>query len=134
MQQHSLLSPRSLPFDANSTLGALLVGVLFSYVLFGVTTTQAYLYSGRFPNDSSKMKLLVTCVWLLELGHVICIGHTFYTLVVTDIGNFPQSIAVIPESLAVSTLFNALLAMCVQGFFSFRIYRLWKRLYIPLLT
>lgn len=39
--------------------GAMLIGVLFSYVLFGVTTTQVYIYSNRFPNDSRKIKLLV---------------------------------------------------------------------------
>ncbi|KAJ7236424.1 hypothetical protein B0H12DRAFT_127034 [Mycena haematopus] len=133
MQHHSFPSPQSIAFDANSTLGALLVGVLLSYVLFGVTTTQTYLYSGRFPNDSGKMKLLVACVWILELGHVVCIGHTLYVLVVLDVGH-PERITTIPESLAVSTLLNAVIAMCVQGFFSYRIYRLWKRLYIPLLT
>ncbi|KAF7345483.1 hypothetical protein MVEN_01566700 [Mycena venus] len=120
--QHSFPqgSPHSFSFSADSTLGALLVGVLLSYVLFGVTTTQTYLYSGRFPNDSRKTKLLVTCVWFLELGHVICIGHTLYTMVVTDFGH-PERLTTIPQSL-------------VQGFFSYRIYRLWKRLYIPLLT
>jgi len=131
--QHSLPPPHSLSFNPDSTLGALLVGVLISYVLFGVTTTQTYLYSGRFPNDSRKIKLLVAGVWFLELGHVICIGHTLYIMVVTNFGH-PERITAIPQSLAASTLLNALLAMCVQGFLSFRIYRLWKRLYIPLLT
>ncbi|KAF7371134.1 hypothetical protein MSAN_00748700 [Mycena sanguinolenta] len=133
MQHHSFPSTQSIPFDADSTLGALLIGVLLSYVLFGVTTTQVYLYSGRFPNDSRAMKLLVAGVWILELGHVICIGHTLYVLVVSDIGH-PERITDIPESLGVSTLLNAVIAMCVQGFFSYRIYRLWKRLAIPLLS
>ncbi|KAJ6485524.1 hypothetical protein C8R45DRAFT_1214296 [Mycena sanguinolenta] len=133
MQHHSFPSSQSIVFDADSTLGALLIGVLLSYVLFGVTTTQVYLYSGRFPNDSRGMKLLVAGVWLLELGHVICIGHTLYVLVVSDFGH-PERITDIPESLGVSTLLNAVIAMCVQGFFSYRIYRLWKRLAIPLLS
>ncbi|KAJ7863162.1 hypothetical protein B0H13DRAFT_2671493 [Mycena leptocephala] len=128
--------PPSHSFDTDSTLGgALLVGVLFSYVLFGVTTTQTYLYSTRFPNDSAKTKWLVACVWLCELGHVICIGHTLYVLVITDIAHPDRLITgSFPQSLGASTLFNAVLSTCVQGFFSFRIYRLWKRLYIPLLA
>ncbi|KAJ7863158.1 hypothetical protein B0H13DRAFT_2354305 [Mycena leptocephala] len=119
--------------DVNGTLGALLIGVLVSYVLFGVTTTQTYLYSGRSPNDSRKMKALVSFVWFCELGHVICIGHTLYVLVISDYGH-PERLNVVPKTLGTSSLFNAIVAMCVQGFFSFRIYRLCKQLYIPLLT
>ncbi|KAJ6580817.1 hypothetical protein B0H19DRAFT_485440 [Mycena capillaripes] len=117
----------------DNTLGALLIGVLVSYVLFGVTTTQTYLYSGRFPNDSGKMKSLVAFVWLCELAHVICIGHTLYILLITDFAH-PERLSTVPISLGTSALFNGILAMCVQGFFSFRIYRLSKRLYLPLLT
>ena len=41
------------------TLGALQIGVLVSYLLFGVTTTQTYIYYGRFPDDSRGLKFLV---------------------------------------------------------------------------
>ncbi|KAJ7803195.1 hypothetical protein B0H14DRAFT_1647147 [Mycena olivaceomarginata] len=129
---HSSFDARS-PTGADSTLGALLVGVLVSYVLFGVTTTQTYLYSGRSPNDSWKMKALVTFVWFCELGHVVCIGHTLYVLVISDFGH-PDRLSTVPITLGTSSLFNGIVAMCAQGFFSFRIYRLSKRIYIPLLT
>jgi len=128
---HSLDARSTTSID--STFGALLIGVLVSYVLFGVTTTQVYLYSGRFPNDSGKMKALVACVWFCELAHCICIGHTLYVLVISDFGH-PERLITVPISLDTSTLFNAIVAMCAQGFFSFRIYRLCKRLYISLLT
>jgi hypothetical protein len=39
--------------------GVFQIGVLISYVLFGVTTTQAYIYYSRFPDDSPKIKGLV---------------------------------------------------------------------------
>jgi hypothetical protein len=39
--------------------GALQIGVLISYVLFGVTTTQTYIYYSRFPDDSPKLKAFV---------------------------------------------------------------------------
>ncbi|KAJ7230386.1 hypothetical protein GGX14DRAFT_692139 [Mycena pura] len=124
-------SPASGSFDPDSTLGALLVGVLASYVLFGITTNQVYVYTSRFPNDSCKVKMLVAAVWLFELAHVLCIGHTLYILAVSDFGH-PASFESIPASLGASTVFNGLIAMCVQGFFAHRIYRLSKQLYIPL--
>jgi hypothetical protein len=39
--------------------GAFLIGVLVSYVLVGVLTAQTYVYYGRFPDDSPKLKALV---------------------------------------------------------------------------
>lgn len=48
--------------------GALQIGVLVSYVLFGVTTTQAYIYYDRFPDDSPKLKALV-CTIQTERRH-----------------------------------------------------------------
>ncbi|KAJ6485528.1 hypothetical protein C8R45DRAFT_996912 [Mycena sanguinolenta] len=133
LQIHPFVTRADSSPSVDSTFGALLVGVLLSYVLFGVTTTQVYMYSGRFPNDSGKMKALVACVWLCELAHVVCIGHTIYVLLVSDLLH-PERLSDVPKTLDISTLFNALVAMCAQGFFSFRIYRLSKRLFIPFLT
>ncbi|KAJ7709038.1 hypothetical protein B0H17DRAFT_1191531 [Mycena rosella] len=120
-------------FEVDSTLGALLIGVLVSYVLFGVTTTQVYIYHGRFPKDSGKMKALVAFVWFCELAHVVCVGQTLYVLVISDFAH-PERLGTIPKALGVASVFNALVASSVQGFFSFRIFRLTKRLYIPFLT
>ncbi|KAF7289025.1 hypothetical protein HMN09_01350400 [Mycena chlorophos] len=129
-------APSSLPasFAApDSTLGAFLVGVLCSVMLFGVVTNQCYAYSSRFSTDSGKLKCLVAGVWLCELAHVICITHALYILVITDFAN-PENIANIPPSLGASTVFNAIIALGVQGFFSFRIYRLSKSLVVPFIS
>nr|GAT42703.1 predicted protein [Mycena chlorophos] len=68
-----------------------------------------------------------------ELAHVICITHSLYGLVITDFGQ-PQRITSIPISLSISAVFNAIVAMCVQGYFAFRIYRLSKSLFIPFIS
>jgi hypothetical protein len=39
--------------------GALQIGTLISYALFGVTTMQLYIYYSRFPDDSRVLKVLV---------------------------------------------------------------------------
>ncbi|KAF7289012.1 hypothetical protein HMN09_01348900 [Mycena chlorophos] len=117
----------------NGTLGAYLVGVLCSVMLFGVVTNQYYLYMGRFPADGQGLKILVASVWFCELAHVICITHSLYGLVLTDFGQ-PQLITSIPVSITISAVFNAIVAMCVQGYFAFRIYRLSKSLFIPFVS
>ncbi|KAJ7133366.1 hypothetical protein C8R44DRAFT_772272, partial [Mycena epipterygia] len=121
-------APNFPAFD--NTLGALLIGTLVSYTLFGVTTTQAYIYYGRFPKDSPKIKAMVAAVWFGELGHLICIGHSLYVMVITDYGH-PERLAHIPASLFAATFIGGLVSSCVQSFFAYRIYVLSNSLWIP---
>ena len=44
----------------DSTLGAVFVGFNISCVVFGVLTTQAYVYFQRFPLDRLPYKILVS--------------------------------------------------------------------------
>ncbi|KAF7309388.1 hypothetical protein MIND_00309600 [Mycena indigotica] len=130
--------PPSSPLDMpapDSTLGALLIGVLVSVLLFGLLTNQVYIYASRFSNDTVKMKGLVALVWLCELAHVICITHMLYRLVIKDFAH-PERIQFegLGLTLGLSTVFNAIVAMCVQGFFAYRIYRLSKTLVISFIS
>ncbi|KAJ6546339.1 hypothetical protein B0H10DRAFT_1736755, partial [Mycena sp. CBHHK59/15] len=110
--------------------GALQIGVLVSYALFGVTTTQTYIYYTKFPDDTRQIKLMVAFIWLCELAHAICIGHTIYVTTISDYGH-PEHLVRAPESLSTAILFSGVVGPCVQAFFSFRIYMLSKSLYIP---
>ncbi|KAJ7485052.1 hypothetical protein B0H11DRAFT_1149382 [Mycena galericulata] len=116
-------------FNADITLGAFQIGALISYVLFGVTTTQTYIYSGRFPGDPLKIKLLVLFVWLCELAHAICIGHTLYVTTITDYGH-PERLARAPASLGAALFFSGFVGTCVQCFFTTRIYTFGKSLFL----
>ncbi|KAJ7272967.1 hypothetical protein C8J57DRAFT_263377 [Mycena rebaudengoi] len=119
-------------FNAHGTLGALQVGVMISYVLFGVSTTQTYIFYTRFAQDSLKLKLLVAFVWFCELGHVICVGHSLYAMTITDYGH-PERLLLVPQSLVAAFIFSGLIGSSVQSFFALRIYRLSKSPYIPCL-
>jgi len=48
--------------------------------------------------------------------------------------NHPERLAYVPLPILVSFLLNGITEACVQGFFSFRIYRLSRKLYIPCLV
>ncbi|KAJ7480820.1 hypothetical protein FB451DRAFT_1556325 [Mycena latifolia] len=99
------------PFDINGTIGALEIGVLVSFVLFGVETPQAYINYGRFPSDSLKLKILVASMWILEMGHVISIGHSIYIVSVSDYGH-PERLLRAPDSMAVALLFSGFIVAC----------------------
>ncbi|KAJ7048470.1 hypothetical protein C8F01DRAFT_1179498 [Mycena amicta] len=111
-------------FDAGPTIGALLVGTLCSYILLGVTTTQCYLYFGRFPEDTLGLKLLVGFVWLIEMAHAGCIGHVVYDYAVLNYGNPRSLLGKMPVSLGLSIVLGGIITALVQGFFAFRIWTL----------
>ncbi|KAJ7867161.1 hypothetical protein B0H13DRAFT_1897682 [Mycena leptocephala] len=121
-------------FDVNTTIGAFQIGVLIAYALFGVTTTQTYIYYSRFPDDSSKLKALVAFVWVCEMAHVLCLGHTLYVYTISDYAHPERMFGTPPKSFITTIVILDVLGACVQGFFSFRIYAFSKKLYIPVLS
>lgn len=52
-------SDMDVSFNVHTTLGALLIGLFISCCLFGVSTTQTYMYYTRFPKDSIWLKIMV---------------------------------------------------------------------------
>ncbi|KAF7348647.1 hypothetical protein MVEN_01382900 [Mycena venus] len=120
-------------FNPDATLGAFQIGVLVSYVLFGVTTTQAYIYYTRFPDDALRLKVLVAFAWVSELVHALCIGHTLYVWTISDYAHPERLVAAVPKSLDVAVLSSGGIAVCVQGFFALRIYRFSRKKIIPII-
>ncbi|KAJ7803538.1 hypothetical protein B0H14DRAFT_1636925 [Mycena olivaceomarginata] len=115
---------------AANNIGAYEIGVLVSYVLFGVTTTQTYTYYSRFTDNSRKLKGLVALVWVCELGHALCVARALYFYTTADCMH-PNILNQSPWALDMAFVIVALIVACVQAFFGFRIYMLSKRLYIP---
>ncbi|KAF7351214.1 hypothetical protein MSAN_01552500 [Mycena sanguinolenta] len=120
-------------FNPQTTIGAFELGVLLSYILLGVTTTQVYIYYSRFPSDPSSLRYLVAFMWSFEMAHAICIGCTLYQMTVSDYGH-PERLILIPRSLAIAVLFSGSVGTGVQAFFAARIYRISESLYIPCLS
>ncbi|KAJ6590997.1 hypothetical protein DFH09DRAFT_1306637 [Mycena vulgaris] len=123
----------TVSLNLNTTIGALQIGVLISYVLLGVTTTQTYIYYCRFPNDSPKLKALVAAVWVCEMAHAFCVGHTLYVYTILGYAHPERLAGPLPASLDTALLLSSVIGVCVQGFFSFRIYTFSKKLHISIL-
>ncbi|KAJ7821324.1 hypothetical protein B0H14DRAFT_2831596 [Mycena olivaceomarginata] len=96
-------------------------------------TTIVYVYYSRFPNDSRKLKYLVAFMWSFEMAHAVCIGCTLYQMTVSDYGH-PESLILIPRSLAVAVIFSGIVGAGVQVVFAVRIYHVSHSLYIPCLS
>ncbi|KAF7364623.1 O-methylsterigmatocystin oxidoreductase [Mycena venus] len=115
------LSGRSLAMSGlDSTLGTIELGAIFSTLLFGIISVQAFDYYRDYPNDSRTLKAMVGLIWLLELGHMILVWHATYCLTITFFGN-KESINSPPRTLYLTQVFSSLVTLIVRFFFANRI-------------
>ncbi|KAJ7851101.1 hypothetical protein B0H13DRAFT_1905397 [Mycena leptocephala] len=104
----------TVSFDVNTTIGVLQISVLISYMLFGVTTTQTYIYYSRFPDDSPKLKALVAFVWVCEMAHALCVGHTLYVYTISDYAHPERLVGPAPVSLEAGVIFSGIIGAYIR--------------------
>ncbi|TFK67109.1 hypothetical protein BDN72DRAFT_843485 [Pluteus cervinus] len=117
-----------------STIGALEIGVFMSTFLFGIATVQAYIYYRRFPKDGWLIKSLVGMIWVLELGHSICVSHGLFEMTLSQYKSpRPGSDRDIEPSFAIAVLFSGCIASLTQAYFACRLRVLSEKWAIPIL-
>ncbi|KAF8180965.1 hypothetical protein K438DRAFT_1976415 [Mycena galopus ATCC 62051] len=67
-----------------------------------------------------------------ELAHTLCVGYGLHVWTISEYGHPELIFDRLNTSLAVAVAFSGLIGASVQGFFSFRIYSLSRKVYIPL--
>ncbi|KAG2151879.1 hypothetical protein BD769DRAFT_1562596 [Suillus cothurnatus] len=107
----------------DATFGAILIGVVVSATLYGVTCAQGWFYFRRYPTDPWYTKLLVGAIFLSDSIHQVLITHVMYTYLVTDFGSVSELEKVV-WSLSAQVLFNGFTGFMVQSFLTMRVYRL----------
>ncbi|KAF8521637.1 hypothetical protein BU17DRAFT_64858 [Hysterangium stoloniferum] len=81
----SSVAPIHFAFD--NTVGAELIGVLVSVLLYGISLVQVYIYFQTFPDDSKYLKTLVTAICVMTTISSILLCHGLYYYVVTNFVN-----------------------------------------------
>lgn len=104
----------------STTYGSLLLGASLAYGLTGIICYQCVTYFKLYPEDRCATKILVICVWTLDLLHTgfICTSLVYYFL--THFGN-RDMIRHIPWSIAFSVVVTAIQTFIVHCFFARRI-------------
>jgi len=106
------------------SLGMVVLGLIFSSMLYGVMLTQTYKYFQRFKRDPLLIKLLVFFVWLLNTVSLFFVGHAaWYYLVTTG----PRNISI--WSLNVELALSVVISGISETFLAFRVFRLSGRKY-----
>ncbi|KAI0072710.1 hypothetical protein K474DRAFT_1667480 [Panus rudis PR-1116 ss-1] len=111
----------STAISASQAIGGLAIELLVTFVLYGVTIAQAYIYALDCVNDPMYLKAVVVILALLETMHVITVMEILYHYTIASFGDFTQ-IFTITWTVGISLLTEILVVFIVQGFY---IRRLW---------
>ncbi|KAK7693075.1 hypothetical protein QCA50_002640 [Cerrena zonata] len=114
------------PLSIPQLLGGMLVAVSFAFMLYGVTSAQAYIFFMNSYGDPQWMKALVGAVWFLETAHSAFVIRQLYYMVIISFGDF-DSIGKIDWSLACMTLMEIFIILLVEGYYIWRIWILSNR-------
>jgi len=114
-----------LQLALDNTYGALFVAVIVAAELHGVSCLQA-LYYFTHQKDSWAFKSLVAVVMIFDTVHQAMISYSLYNYLVTNFNN-PLALLYITKVIQVEVFINGFTALFVQGFMTWRLWRLSAR-------
>ncbi|EIN08890.1 hypothetical protein PUNSTDRAFT_67859 [Punctularia strigosozonata HHB-11173 SS5] len=120
-----------MPSPIDFTLGALEIGTLISTLLYGVMNIQAYTYYTADIQGCSRIRAFATIVWILETLHAAISWAYMYSATVTYYGQ-PAHLTSVPWSLSATVVIGGTVATLVQAFFTYRLWRLSRSLYLAI--
>ncbi|KAJ7141826.1 hypothetical protein C8R46DRAFT_1317778 [Mycena filopes] len=115
----------------DNIFGALLLGTWAASLLFGLVVSEAYKYFTDFPNEPWTRKGLVILVLVFTVAALIGDYANTYLPTVTYWGN-TAAIQKTYWPLPLYSITNTLLAVIVDSYLIFRLYSLWKNIFVAL--
>ncbi|KAJ6488160.1 hypothetical protein C8R47DRAFT_1320544 [Mycena vitilis] len=151
---HAALLHRDALIPLDNLLGAWLIGVIVSAVLFGVTCLQVHLYFTKHcARDTIFLQVFVALLLSLDTLHLALASCSFYSVTVSNFGDYVQlakpswsffvrilhhaqniSYRRYQSHMKIQIVIGLLLSIQVQLFYAFRIYLIsGKRLVMPII-
>ncbi|KJA15208.1 hypothetical protein HYPSUDRAFT_220158 [Hypholoma sublateritium FD-334 SS-4] len=100
--------------------GPPLLCIILNSGLFGVLSTQVYIYYQAFPKDKKLLKCLVYGVYLLETAQTIFLTQTAWRMFAHGFGDISGINAIGTSWLSVCVI-NGIVAFLVQSFYAYRL-------------
>ncbi|KAF9474071.1 hypothetical protein BDN70DRAFT_936930 [Pholiota conissans] len=110
-------------FPLDNSMGAMMIGVIVSAVLHGITLMQAFMYWRNFRKDALYLKAMVLTTVIFDAIHLAFISHTVYHYVITNY-HHPENLLLITWSVIMEALFTGVNGGLVQTFYVMRVWRL----------
>ncbi|KAK0502510.1 hypothetical protein EDD18DRAFT_1141195 [Armillaria luteobubalina] len=112
------------PLD--DTMGSMLIGVIVSAILFGISVVQTLYYYSQYPKDVWYLKSLVAATIFFDSVHMLFITHTIYHYLIT--GYYDQTVLTrIVWSVIVEAVPTGVTGSLVQCFYTVRVWRLSRK-------
>ncbi|KAJ7903123.1 hypothetical protein B0H13DRAFT_2274863 [Mycena leptocephala] len=117
-----IIRSRASLIPLHDFLGAWLIGLILSSVLFGVTCLQVYRYfTQHSARDSIFLKNFVALLCALDTLNLALVSHSYYSAAVINFGDYVK-LQTPPWSLLIQMDVGAILSTLVQLFYANRIY------------
>ncbi|KAF5371406.1 hypothetical protein D9615_009697 [Tricholomella constricta] len=107
--------------DAN--MGSMLIGVIVSAVLLGISLVQTFYYYINYPKDPWYLRSLVAVTAVFDMVHLGMISHTVYHYLISNYNN-PRSLELLVWSVLMEALFTGVTGALVQCFYLTRVWLL----------
>ncbi|KAI0087795.1 hypothetical protein BDY19DRAFT_994685 [Irpex rosettiformis] len=104
--------------------GPLLVLIGFALMLFGVFSTQCYVYWFTYEKDSRMLRTAVLLLWAFEACHTAFCMHIAYTYLIIYFGDPVHGVEHIVWSVGITVMCEMIIVIIVESFYLHRIYRL----------
>ncbi|KAI0073483.1 hypothetical protein K474DRAFT_1710664 [Panus rudis PR-1116 ss-1] len=101
--------------------GVLVISVGISFIFYGITATQTYIYHTANHNDRFFTQAIVAAVWVLETVHTILLLRSVYFYAITTSGNYLKVLE-IDWSVAYVVFSEIHIIVLVEGY---NIQRIW---------
>ncbi|GBE84573.1 hypothetical protein BKA93DRAFT_827718 [Sparassis latifolia] len=112
--------------NLNETVGALLLGSLFTAVGYGITTMQTYMYMTRFPKDPKIMRYTVWSLLILDTTHITLSWHMVYYYLILNYDN-PPALERSVWSFDITVVVTAVITVVAHCFYARRVFILGGR-------
>ncbi|KAF4611507.1 hypothetical protein D9613_003876 [Agrocybe pediades] len=109
-----------IPDDIAKLIGPPLIGAVLHLVLFGVLSTQVYLYFLVFPSDAMPIRLLVFGIYILEVTQSLFLIHDMFHIFASGFGNLLIFDQVGTRWFSVPVL-TSIVAFVAQTFYAYRL-------------
>ncbi|CAA7261369.1 unnamed protein product [Cyclocybe aegerita] len=116
----------------DTTYGAIVIGLVVSAVLYGVTLLQTFFYFKQYGDDSKRIKFMVAFLWFLDTLHLLFCTITIYTYLVSGFGDF-EALGKSIWSMNLQTDCNGLIGLIVECYFARRLWIMSRNVYLTVL-
>ncbi|KAJ3776562.1 hypothetical protein FB446DRAFT_283591 [Lentinula raphanica] len=114
------------------SFGPMLIGVYLNMILYGILLNQMYFYFQTYKTDALWIRLLAAYLFVMETANTILDMAMMYQPLITEYGT-EKAVANFPILFMTEPIVIVLISAPIQCFFAWRINKITKSYYVPII-